>query len=150
MSMVDTFKVVENEMGIPVSDRYESKDLGCTLAFFRVNADGIITLEESGSNYNGNQFYEHAVMGGRLTYRDLNIYTLNGEGNLDHYFLTVVENEIVRVSTPDATLFMNEEYMFALGESNEVLMIGKICHAVDHLQPNNSDESVWEKYRIKE
>jgi hypothetical protein len=136
--MIDTFKVVKNEVGVPASDRYESKDLGCTLAYFRVNSDGIITLEESGSNYNGNQFYEHAVMGGKLTYRNLNIYTLNAEGNLDHYFLTVVENQIVRVSTPDATLFMNDDYMFALGESNEVLIVGKICHAVDDLQSNDN------------
>lgn len=135
MSMIDTFKVVKNEVGIPVSDHYESKDLGCTLAYFRVNADGIITLEESGSNYNGNQFYEHVVMDGKLTYLDLNIYALNGESNLDHYFLTVVENQIVRVSTPDATLFVDKEYMFALGESNEVLAVGKICHPVGDLQP---------------
>lgn len=151
MGMIDSFHVrKENKVGIPVSDAqgYECKDLGCTLAHYVISENGFISLEDRGSNYNGMRLFEHLVMDRRLSFRNLNIYTYDKDsGGLNHLFLTVVENRIVRVADPDKVLYSNPDYMFNIGLSDEVTLVGKICSTVG--DSSEIPESVIELYKFR-
>lgn len=117
MGMFDTVRVKENTVGL-VPAEYQTKDFDQNLDVFVIEGDRIsLLIDERGG------FIEHSdtsidVRDGALTAVNLEIYTdeYNGVKKWLEYTLDILNNEIIKTSYYDTTIFDREALEFTMDD----------------------------------
>ena len=116
MGMFDSFFIEHNnKLNIPSpAHEDQTKDLGQTLARFTISVDGVIrytpspTMNQHGVDFHRSNDAVLAVQAGTFCDPHLNIYGDSVNGQWEEFYLTVVNNVIMKVEHYDNVIYTRE------------------------------------------